>query len=72
MAIWCIDFNHLCCCLHHFLQQMNITTQQALMLVLNRSSAPEVVFYLRIYGDLVATCTLGKITFIIYNIANYY
>lgn len=73
LAIWCIDFSHICCCLHHFLQQMNIkTTQQALMLVLNRSSTPEVVFYLRIYGDLVATCILGKITFIIYNIANYY
>lgn len=42
------------------------------MLILNRGSTPEVVFYLLIYGDLVATCILGKITFIIYNIANYY
>lgn len=73
LAIWCIDFSHIGCCLHHFLQQMSIKmTQQALKLILNRSSTPEVVFYLRIYGDLVATCILGKITFIIYNLANYY
>lgn len=28
------------------------------------SSAPEEVFCVRIFGDLVATCILGKISFI--------